>query len=70
MFSGMWCCAALLVLPDVSKERTAFLYKCRGVQEDDEILETSGTAKPGTRRYDSKQQIAILLTAKTSCFVV
>lgn len=69
MFSGMWCWVALLVLPDVSNERTALFYNCHGVQEDDEVLEMSGTANPGNPRYISKYQIAIMLTSKTSCFV-
>jgi len=59
----------MLVLPDVSEERTAFFLKCQSVQEDDEILETSGTAHSGTSRYISKYQTAVLLTAKTICFV-
>jgi len=57
------------VLPDVSNERTAFFYKRQGVQEDDELLEMSGAANPGNPRYNSKYQIAIMLSAKTSCFV-
>jgi len=69
MFSRMWCCVAVLVFPGVSKERTAFFYKCQSVQEDDELLETSGTTDTGTRRYISEYKIAILLTAKSSCFV-
>jgi hypothetical protein len=59
----------MLVLPDITEEHAAFFLKCQGVQEDDEILETSGTAHSGTRRYISKYQIAVLLTAKTICFV-
>ena len=68
MFSEMWYCVAVLVFPDVSKEGSAFFYKCQDVQED-ELLETSETANPGTHRYISKYQIPILLTAKTSFFV-
>jgi hypothetical protein len=57
------------VFPDVSEERTVLFLKRQGVQEDEEILETSGTANPGTRLYISKYQFTILLTAKKSCFV-
>jgi len=69
MFSWMWRCFATLVLPDVSEERAALFFKRQDVQEYDEHLEMSGNANPGTRHYISKYQIAVFLTAKTSCFV-
>jgi cbb3-type cytochrome oxidase subunit 1 len=34
MISVMWCCVAVLVVPDVSKERSVFIFKGERVHEE------------------------------------
>jgi hypothetical protein len=51
----MWRCVVAWVVSDVSKERSAFVFKCQAVESSEiNILpssETSGTAHRTTQRY-------------------